>query len=156
VDDVRRASGGSAIAASVTAASAPATSTAAGSPLARLAHRERPAAERLPVQRGHGRLRLGVGRHLDESEPAWPTGLPVGDDLDLLDLSTVLLECTVAGMATCTLTHLIESEESRDIVRNLIGHGEPQVLIRAGIAPPLEAIPAPTPRRPLDGVLEFR
>lgn len=71
-------------------------------------------------------------------------------------LSTVLLECTVAGMATCTLTHLIESEESRDVVRSLVGHGEPQVLIRAGIAPPLDAIPAPTPRRPLDDVLEFR
>ncbi|OMC57632.1 NAD(P)H nitroreductase [Mycobacterium sp. IS-836] len=71
-------------------------------------------------------------------------------------LSAVLLECTVAGMATCTLTHLIESEESRDVVRNLVGHGEPQVLVRAGIAPPLEAIPAPTPRRPLDDVLEFR
>lgn len=70
-------------------------------------------------------------------------------------LSTVLLECTVAGMATCTLTHLIESKQSRDIVRDLIVHGEPQVLIRVGIAPPLEAIPAPTPRRPLDGVLEI-
>ncbi|HEY2500225.1 MAG TPA: NAD(P)H nitroreductase [Mycobacterium sp.] len=70
-------------------------------------------------------------------------------------LSTVLLECTTAGMATCTLTHLIESEECRDVVRNLIGKGEPQVLIRVGIAPPLEGIPAPTPRRPLDGVLEI-
>lgn len=70
-------------------------------------------------------------------------------------LSTVLLECTVAGMATCTLTHLIESDESRAVVRDLVGHGEPQVLIRAGIAPPLEAVPAPTPRRPLDGILEF-
>jgi hypothetical protein len=72
-------------------------------------------------------------------------------------LSTVLLECTMAGMATCTLTHLIELDDSRDIVRRLIGErGEPQVLIRAGIAPPMEELPAATPRRPLDQVLEIR
>ncbi|HUH69462.1 MAG TPA: NAD(P)H nitroreductase [Mycobacterium sp.] len=72
-------------------------------------------------------------------------------------LSTVLLECTMAGMATCTLTHLIELDESRDIVRRLIDeHGEPQVLIRAGIAPPMEHLPAATPRRPLGDVLQIR
>ncbi|MHA7648937.1 Acg family FMN-binding oxidoreductase [Mycobacterium sp. ML4] len=72
-------------------------------------------------------------------------------------LSSVLLECTMAGMATCTLTHLIEAEESRDIVRDLIGwRGEPQVLIRVGITPAMEPLPAPTPRRPLDAVLEIR
>jgi hypothetical protein len=72
-------------------------------------------------------------------------------------LSTVLLECTMAGMATCTLTHLIESEESRDIVSRLIGQrGEPQVLIRVGIAPPMESPPAPTPRRALDNVFQMR
>jgi hypothetical protein len=72
-------------------------------------------------------------------------------------LSTVLLECTMAGMATCTLTHLIELDDSRDIVRRLIGErGEPQVLIRAGIAPPMEELPAATPRRPLHEVLEIR
>jgi hypothetical protein len=71
-------------------------------------------------------------------------------------LSTVLLECTMAGMATCTLTHLIESAESRDIVRELIGRrGEPQVLIRVGIAPAMEPLPAATPRRPLDAVLQI-
>jgi nitroreductase family protein len=72
-------------------------------------------------------------------------------------LSTVLLECTMAGMATCPLTHLIEVNESRDIVRRLSGtHGQPQVLIRVGIAPPIEDLPAATPRRPLDDVLEIR
>ncbi|WP_304528608.1 NAD(P)H nitroreductase [Mycobacterium sp. E342] len=72
-------------------------------------------------------------------------------------LSTVLLECTVAGMATCPLTHLIELDESRDIVRELIGgRGEPQVLIRVGIAPPMEHLPAATPRRPLGDVLQIR
>jgi hypothetical protein len=72
-------------------------------------------------------------------------------------LSTVLIECTMAGMATCALTHLIESKESRDIVGGLIGHrGEPQVLIRVGTAPPMESPPAPTPRRSLDSVLQIR
>jgi hypothetical protein len=72
-------------------------------------------------------------------------------------LSTVLLECTLAGMATCTLTHLIEVDASRDIVRKLVGErGEPQVLVRVGIAPPMEELPAATPRRPLDEVLDIR
>jgi len=72
-------------------------------------------------------------------------------------LSTVLLECTVSFLATCTLTHLIELEESRDIVRSLLGEqGQPQLLIRAGIAPPLERLPAATPRRPLGDVLQIR
>jgi len=72
-------------------------------------------------------------------------------------LSTVLLECTVAFLATCTLTHLIELDESRDFVRSLLDEqGQPQLLIRAGIAPHMEVLPAPTPRRPLDDVLETR
>jgi len=72
-------------------------------------------------------------------------------------LSTVLLECTMAGMATCTLTHLIELDDSRGIIRKLIGErGEPQVLIRVGIAPPMEVLPAATPRWPVDNVLEIR
>jgi len=72
-------------------------------------------------------------------------------------LSTVLLDCTVAGLATCTLTHLIELPESRDIVRALASAGgEPQVLIRVGIAPAMEDVPAPTPRLSLHKVLEIR
>jgi hypothetical protein len=72
-------------------------------------------------------------------------------------LSTVLLECTMAFLATCTLTHLIELDESRDVVRGLLQHdGQPQVLIRAGIAPPMEAAPAPTPRRAPGDVLQIR
>ena len=73
-------------------------------------------------------------------------------------LSTLLLECTMAGLATCPLTHITEMPASRDIIRDLIGttSGMPQVLIRVGTAPALEQKPAPTPRRPLDDVLEFR
>ncbi len=72
-------------------------------------------------------------------------------------LSTVLLECTMAFMATCTLTHLIELDESREIVRDLLNDGGyPQVLIRVGIAPAMEAVPPPTPRRPPGEVLQIR
>jgi hypothetical protein len=57
-------------------------------------------------------------------------------------LSTVLLECTLAFLATCTLTQLIELDASREIVRSLLHDGgHPQVLIRAGLAPPMEAAP---------------
>lgn len=72
-------------------------------------------------------------------------------------LSTVLLECTMAGLATCPLSHVIELDESRDVVRELIGRrGEPQLLVRVGIAPPMEQLPPPTPRRPLADILEIR
>jgi hypothetical protein len=60
-------------------------------------------------------------------------------------------------MSTCTLTHLIEVDQSRDIVRNLIEQrGQPQVLIRVGIAPPLEDVPTPTPRNPSGDVFQIR
>ncbi len=72
-------------------------------------------------------------------------------------LSAVLLECTVAGLATCPITHATELEPGRDMLRNLTdGRADvPQVLIRVGIAPS-GPIPAATPRRPLGEVLEVR
>ena len=72
-------------------------------------------------------------------------------------LSTVLLECTMAGLATCTLTHITELAESREMIENLTGSGGfAQVLIRVGQAPALEETPAPTMRRPLSEVMELR
>jgi hypothetical protein len=72
-------------------------------------------------------------------------------------LSTVLLECTIAGLATCTLTHMTEVEASREIVRGLTDKsGIPQVLLRVGTAPQTEELPPTTPRRELADVLEFR
>ncbi|WAJ42904.1 NAD(P)H nitroreductase [Mycobacterium sp. Aquia_216] len=68
-------------------------------------------------------------------------------------LSTILLEATVAGLATCTLTHLTELAPSRHLVEELTGHPLPQVLVRIGRAPRNEHYPPPTPRRPLDDVL---
>ncbi len=71
-------------------------------------------------------------------------------------LSAVLLECTVAGLATCTLTHMTELAPSREKVRTLIGqHGMPQLLIRIG-HPIDDAVPHASSRRVLTDVLEFR
>ena len=71
-------------------------------------------------------------------------------------LSAVLLEATMAGLATCTLTHMTELAQSRELIRRLTGQrGLPQLLIRFGEAPP-EGDIAATPRRPLSEVLEFR
>lgn len=73
-------------------------------------------------------------------------------------LSRVLLECTAAGLATCTLTHMIEVHESREIVRRLTGRhrAEPQVLIRVGRAPEINPPPVRVPRRPLADVLNVQ
>lgn len=73
-------------------------------------------------------------------------------------LSAVLLECTLAELATCTLTHITEVEASRQVIRDLIGSASamPQALIRVGTAPPVERVPEPTPRLPLSDVVEFR
>src|SRR5581483_313725 len=73
-------------------AAASPTAAATRRPLARLAHGERAAAERLAVQGLDGRLCLSVRGHLDEGEAAGPTRLPVGHDLHFLDLASVLLE----------------------------------------------------------------
>ena len=72
-------------------------------------------------------------------------------------LSDVLLEATMAGLATCTLSHLTELEASRNIIRALIGgEHDPQLLIRIGLVPSTAQVPPATPRRPLADVLEIR
>jgi nitroreductase len=73
-------------------------------------------------------------------------------------LSAILLECTMAGLATCSVTHLTELEASRDVIRDLTAGSAavPQVLIRVGIEPVDELPPKPTPRRPVSDVLEIR
>jgi hypothetical protein len=72
-------------------------------------------------------------------------------------LSAVLLECTLAGLATCTVTHLIELSSSRRIVGVLTGRDAmPQLLIRVGEAPVIDEVPPMTPRRPLHEILNFR
>lgn len=69
-------------------------------------------------------------------------------------LSRVLLECTAMGLATCTLTHMIELHASREIVRRLTGRrAEPQVLVRVGRTPESGEQFDRTNRRPLADVL---
>lgn len=71
-------------------------------------------------------------------------------------MSGLLLECTAAGLATCTVTHVTELAAGRDVVSALIDRdGFPQLLIRVGIAPALEHLPPPTPRRALHDVLQL-
>lgn len=71
-------------------------------------------------------------------------------------LSRVLLECTVAGLATCPVSQLTELSVSRELLAALTGHTDlPQVLIRVGVAPALDAAPPPTPRRALADVLRL-
>lgn len=71
-------------------------------------------------------------------------------------LSQLLLEAEMNGLATCTLTHLIEVDVSRGIVRSLVHRDFPQVLVRVGAVPPQDDLPAATPRRPIDDVLQIR
>ena len=72
-------------------------------------------------------------------------------------LSAALLEATLAGFATCTLTHITELPSGRKVIAALIdADAIPQALIRIGLAPALEAAPPPTPRRHVNDVLEIR
>ncbi|ONM50206.1 Acg family FMN-binding oxidoreductase [Nocardia donostiensis] len=71
-------------------------------------------------------------------------------------LSTILLDCTAAGLATCPLTHITELMSSRRIISGLTTRpGQPQVLIRVGTAPEEPEQP-PTPRRAVSEFLELR
>jgi hypothetical protein len=71
-------------------------------------------------------------------------------------LSAVLLECTLAGLAACTLSHLTELWSSRHLIGTLTGReAMPQLVIRVGEARVLDKPPATTPRRPLRDVLRF-
>jgi hypothetical protein len=74
-------------------------------------------------------------------------------------LSALLLDATMAGLATCPLTHITELTASRALIAELIGQRShditPQVLIRIGLAPSLEDVRPPTPRRPIGEVFEF-
>ncbi|GFG76243.1 Acg family FMN-binding oxidoreductase [Mycobacterium botniense] len=72
-------------------------------------------------------------------------------------LSAVLLECTMAGLATCPVTHITEVRVTRDMVAACLGRDlKPQIFVRVGVAPVMEELPPPTPRRPLKDVLWVR
>ena len=105
----------------------------------------------------HNERHAGIGH--DQS-----TVLVLSTDEDTRDdalrcgeaLSAVLLECTSAGLATCTLSHLTELQASRHLIGILSGRAAmPQLVIRVGEAPVLDEVPPMTPRRPLSEVLTF-
>ncbi len=110
-----------------------------------------------PVVR-HEERRPGIGEDLSKVVVLSTDGDTREDALGSGEmLSRLLLECTTAGMATCTITHLTEMAASRHIVATLLDRTAfPQVLVRVGVAPSLEQVPPATPRRPLADVLEFR
>ena len=111
---------------------------------------------RFPVS-GHSQRSGGIGR--DQS-----TVLVLSTDEDTREdafrcgeaLSAVLLECTLAGKATCTLSHLTELWSSRHLIGTLTGSAAmPQLLIRVGEPRVLGELPPVTPRRPLHDVLRI-
>ena len=62
----------------------------------------------------------------------------------------MLLEATMAELATCTLTHITELQAGRNLVATLIDQtSTPQALVRVGFASQVEDQPPPTPRQPL-------
>jgi hypothetical protein len=72
-------------------------------------------------------------------------------------LSAALLECTLAGMATCTLSHIIASAGGRGVVAALTASTAfPQLLVRVGRTPVMEEAPVMTPRRRIGDVLTWR
>jgi nitroreductase len=81
-----------------------------------------------------------------------PAALAAGEAL-----SATLLDCTMAGFATCPVTHVTELKDTRDLLRSLMNRDAmPQVLVRVGVVPVAEKAPRPTPRRPLSEVLRLR
>lgn len=71
-------------------------------------------------------------------------------------LSAVLLECTMAGLATCPVGHLTELSVTRELLAAVTDHTDlPQVLIRVGVAPALGEASPVTPRRPIADVLQL-
>ncbi|MEU0543244.1 hypothetical protein ABZ319_25565 [Nocardia sp. NPDC005978] len=71
-------------------------------------------------------------------------------------LSIVLLECTVAGTATCTLSHITELAQARNLIAGLLpDHTVPQLVIRAGTAPG-DGPRIATPRLPVSDFLVVR
>jgi hypothetical protein len=62
----------------------------------------------------------------------------------------------MAGMATCTLSHMTEMAQSRNIIAQITGTaGQPQLLIRVGRSPATGRPIQHTVRRSVNEVLEF-
>jgi hypothetical protein len=116
--------------------------------------------ERVPVSRvfpvaAHTYRRPGIDDDAAQILVLCTDGYSRADALDCGEaLSKVLLDCTMAGFATCPVTQVTELHASRDIISGLIARDAcPQVLIRVGLAPALDEVPPPTPRRPVTDFL---
>lgn len=105
----------------------------------------------------HGDRRLTVNDDAAKILVLSTDGYSRADALDAGEaLSATLLECTLAGFATCPVTNVTELHASRDVIGALIGRDAcPQVLVRVGMAPVLDSVPPPTPRRPVEAFLSF-
>jgi hypothetical protein len=102
---------------------------------------------RLEIPEDHAKILL-----LSTDDDARPDALAAGEAL-----SATLLECTMAGLATCPVTHLTEVTVTRELIRSLMDYDAvPQVLIRVGVVPVTEKVPPPTPRRQLSEVLRLK
>lgn len=109
-----------------------------------------------PVE-GRGARRAGIGADqakiliLSTPDDSRRDALACGEAL-----SVVLLECTLAGLATCPVTHVTEIPSARAVVAELMSApGVPQVLVRVGRAPGIGDIPPMTPRRDPHDILRF-
>jgi len=96
-----------------------------------------------------------------EASPSWLILSTASDDtLSWLRvgeaLEAIWLACTVAGLSVVPYSEPIEVESTRAIVQHdmLNGSSCPQLLVRIGWPPILNTAVPPTPRRPLDDVLE--
>lgn len=119
-------------------------------------------AERVPVARDFSPMAIGQPRRADilaDEAAIVVLSSPTGDRHDLLRcgeaLSVLILEATVADLSTCIVSHMTESPAGRATISRLIeGVGQPQVLVRVGVRDD-PAPPEPTPRRPVDEVLDI-
>ncbi|MCV7158503.1 Acg family FMN-binding oxidoreductase [Mycolicibacterium brisbanense] len=125
------------------------------SALVSAAESDRVAVSRAFPVTAHTDRRLAIGDDAARIVVLSTDGYSRADALDAGEaLSQVLLEATMAGLATCPVSQVTELHASRDIVANLIARDAcPQVLVRIGLAPALDDVPPPTPRRPVSDFL---
>lgn len=69
-------------------------------------------------------------------------------------LSTLLIEATIAGLSSCTLSHVLESPDSTTLISALLEDASvPQIMVRLGVRSHADEKPARSPRRDVDEFL---
>jgi hypothetical protein len=74
------------------AAAEPASTSATRSLFFGLVDGKRPAPDFPPVQGCDGGLGVSLTPHFDEGKSAWPSGIPIGDDLHVRNFATPLFK----------------------------------------------------------------